>query len=97
MDQPQTKQQQPKPKLKRKARNPESYRATRRNEARANYRARRPAERRLIAELMVRIGAKPKDGSFSGSIELNRSQDWSRAQTYAYAREISPYPERTLR
>lgn len=83
-------------KLKKRARNPDSYRAARRNAARVAYREAPLAKRRCVADYMVRIGDKPQE-TIAPSAELNRSQNWSRAKTYAYAREISPYPERPLR
>ncbi|WP_445222220.1 hypothetical protein ACKWRH_21430 [Bradyrhizobium sp. Pa8] len=61
-----------------------TYRAQRRNEAKAKKKA------------MYRIGEDVKEG-WSPAVELNRSQNWIRAQTYGYAREISPVPERPVR
>ncbi|MBZ4170913.1 hypothetical protein JYG45_23740, partial [Escherichia fergusonii] len=58
-----------------------TYRAQRRNEARAQKKA------------MYRIGADVQEG-WSPSVELNRSPNFPRAQSYTYAREISPCPER---
>lgn len=61
-----------------------TYRAQRRNEAKAQKKA------------MYRIGAEVQEG-WSPSVELNRSPNWTRAQSYGYAREISPVPERPVR
>ena len=69
-----------KPKL-RKPRNGQSYRAARRKEARE------------AAAPMVRLTEEVIDGSFDGSIELNRSEKFSRAKDYSYAREIGPSKE----
>lgn len=55
--------------------------------------ARRNAVRTRGMNLMQRRSVVEIDGSFRGSIELNRSQNWSRAKDYAYAREISPSKE----
>lgn len=63
---------------------PVTYRAQRRNEAKAQKKA------------MYRIGEEVKEG-WSPSVELNRSQNFPRAQSYGYAREISPVPERPVR
>lgn len=72
------------PPLKRKPRNGESYRGARRNATRAT------------GTVMLRLGEDAQE-SIAPSAELNRSQKWSRAKTYSYAREISPYPERPVR
>lgn len=61
-----------------------TYRAQRRNEAKAKKKA------------MYRIGADVQEG-WSPSVELNRSPNFPRAQSYSYAREISPCPERPVR
>ncbi|MCS3725470.1 hypothetical protein [Bradyrhizobium betae] len=61
-----------------------TYRAQRRNEAKAKKKA------------MYRIGEDVKEG-WSPAVELNRSPNWTRAQSYGYAREISPVPERPVR
>lgn len=63
-----------------------TYRAQRRNLARA----------RQWNPPMYRIGEEVKEG-WSPGVELNRSPNWTRARTYSYAREISPYPERPVR
>lgn len=63
---------------------PVTYRAQRRNEARAKKKP------------MYRIGEEVKEG-WSPSAEINRSPNWPRAQSYGYAREISPVPERPVR
>lgn len=63
---------------------PVTYRAQRRNEAKAKKQA------------MYRIGEEVKEG-WSPSVEINRSQNFPRAQSYGYAREISPVPERPVR
>lgn len=96
MDAQQQATEQQKPKLKKKARNPESYRAARRNAARVAYREAPIVKRRHVADFMVRIGEKPQE-RVAPSAELNRSPNWRRARTYAYAREISPFPERPVR
>lgn len=80
-------------KLARKARNHESYRAFRRNDARSDYRAAKREPGRTVGSLMLRIGAKVIVRPYRGSVELNRSQNWSRCKTYSYAREISPSAE----
>lgn len=72
------------PVRKRKPRNAQSYRGARHN-------ATRPT-----GAVMVRLGGEEGviiDGSYGGSIELNRSQNWSRCKSYAYAREIGPSSE----
>ena len=61
-------------------RNRESYRAFRRNEA------------RRTGAVMLRIGEEPIE-TIAPSAELNRSTNWVRARTYAYAREIGPSTE----
>ncbi|EJN14715.1 hypothetical protein PMI42_01688 [Bradyrhizobium sp. YR681] len=74
---------------KRKPKSPRpavTYRGARRNIARA----------RGWNPPMHRIGDDVREG-WSPGAELNRSQNWTRAKTYAYAREISPYPERPVR
>lgn len=63
-----------------------TYRAQRRNLARV----------RKWNPPMHRIGAEVQEG-WSPSVELNRSQNWTRAASYSYAREISPFPERPVR
>jgi hypothetical protein len=65
-------------------RNRESYRAARRNAA------------RKAKTKMIRLGPEVEEG-WTPAPELNRSQKWSRAISYSYAREISPYPERPVR
>lgn len=63
---------------------PVTYRAQRRNEAKAKKKA------------MYRIGADVMEGD-APSVEINRSQNYPRAASYGYAREISPVPERPVR
>ena len=63
---------------------PVTYRAQRRNEAKAKKKP------------MYRIGAPVMEGD-APSAELNRSQNFPRAGSYSYAREISPVPERPVR
>jgi hypothetical protein len=69
-------------KPKREPRPARTYRASRRNAAR---------ETGIAME--QKHAPEPIDGSYDGSIELNRRPDWSRAQSYGYAREISPSKE----
>lgn len=64
-----------------------TYRAARRNLAR---------ERKWDPP-MHRIGEEAREGWDAPSAELNRSQNWTRAASYSYAREISPFPERPVR
>jgi hypothetical protein len=64
-----------------------TYRAARRNLARE----------RGWNPPMHRVGEEVREGWGAPSAELNRSQNWTRAKTYSYAREISPYPERPVR
>lgn len=64
-----------------------TYRAARRNLARL----------RQWDPPMHRIGEEAREGWGAPSAELNRSQNWTRAGSYAYAREISPFPERPVR
>jgi hypothetical protein len=60
------------------------------------YRAQRRNEAKRAKKKMYRIGADVQEGS-SPSVELNRSPNFPRAQSYSYAREISPVPERPVR
>lgn len=73
-------------KRQRKPREAVTYRAQRRNAARAGK----------WTTPMYRIGEEVKEGWTPG-FELNRSQKWTRARSYTYAREISPVPERPVR
>lgn len=71
-------------KIKTTPRNPESYRAFRRNEA------------KRMKTRMIRLGEDVKEG-WTPAPELNRSQNHPPAREYGYAREISPNPERPVR
>lgn len=57
------------------------------------YRAARKQAAREQRKAMLKRETEVFDGSFDGSIELNRSINHSRAADYAYAREISPSKE----
>lgn len=72
------------PPRKREPRPASSYRAARRNAARDDLSA-LPRHRPELIE------------SIAPAAHLNRSERWPRARTYAYAREISPCPERPVR
>ncbi len=69
-------------KPKRTPRDKRSYRAARRNEAR----------RTKTLDIMKRFAPEPK---YLGApaAHLNRSENWPRAMTYSYAREIGPNTE----
>lgn len=60
------------------------------------YRAQRRNEAKAMKKAMYRIGEDVKEG-WSPAVELNRSPNFPRAQSYTYAREISPVPERPVR
>jgi hypothetical protein len=55
--------------------------------------ARKKAEREQDAIKRRHLPDVVFDGSFDGSIELNRADRWSRAKDYSYAREIGPSKE----
>ena len=61
-----------------------TYRGARRNAARTDL------------SLMQRHAPKLKE-HIAPAVYLNRSDKWPRARSYAYAREISPCPERPVR
>lgn len=66
-------------------------------EARTYRGARRNAARGMVWMTSgYRFDVEVKEG-WSPGAELNRSDKWPRARSYAYAREISPVPERPVR
>jgi len=73
-------EQPEKKKIKRLPRNGQSYRASRRNEAKRNK------------TKMIRLADDVREGD-TPEVRLNRSENWPRAASYAYAREISKSKE----
>lgn len=63
-----------------------TYRGARRNAARG----------KVWMKSGYRFDVEVKEG-WSPGAELNRSDKWPRSRSYAYAREISPCPERPVR
>jgi len=53
------------------------------------YRGARRNEAGKTGAVMLRHAPEPIDGS-APAPELNRSQNWVRAKSYSYAREIAP-------
>jgi hypothetical protein len=74
------------PKSGRAPREPKTYRGARRNAARGL----------VWMQSGYRFDIEVKEG-WTPAAELNRSPNWSRARSYSYAREISPFPERPVR
>lgn len=63
-----------------------TYRAARRNQARAGK-----------WQTPMKLHRPELIENWVPAVELNRSQWWVRATSYSYAREISPCPERPVR
>jgi hypothetical protein len=55
----------------------------------STYRGARRNATRATGAIMARLGAEVRPGTLFNGVRLNRSEKWSRAKSYAIAREIA--------